>query len=372
MKYGRIRKRDRPNKKILALCGLIVSGALAIGIAYMTGDYAEYHAAEEEQKELVRELRIARAAEDMPLIDEADYATAIPEKAPGDAREEIIQAKPPNMVESQSDEIPENLLQSAASGLEDETQSVMQVSIPEQEPETQETEVSSFLSAEEPEGSVPASPAGKTDPVTGGQEQASAPPHQVGQYTGVDFTAARAKNSDFIAWLTIPGTKVDYPVVLTDNTVYYLTHGFTGKTSKLGTLFSLGKTDYKTPGKNIAIYGHHITDTSSGQKMFRPLLSYKQKSFWEKHQTVYLDSLYYCGKYRIFAVINMVNNTWDPSAASFASDDDFLAFIRQAQSQALYDTGMEIEETDHILTLITCDRSFASKEGRLVVMAVEE
>lgn len=361
MKYGRTRKRDRPNKKILALCGLIVSGALAIGIAYMTGDYAEYHAAEEEQKELVRELRIARAAEDMPLIDEADYSIDFPEKAPGDTRKEILQAKPPNMVESQSDEITENLLQSAASGPEDGTQSVMLVSIPEQELETPESE-----------SLVSASPAEKTNPVTGDHEQASAPPHQIGQYTGVDLTAAKAKNSDFIAWLTIPGTKVDYPVVLTNNMDYYLTHGFTGKTSKLGTLFSLGKTDYKTPGKNIAIYGHHITDTSSGQKMFRPLLSYKQKSIWENHQTVYLDSLYHCGKYRIFAVINMVNNTWDPSAASFDSEDDFLAFIRQAQSQALYDTGMEIQETDHILTLITCDRSFASKEGRLVVMAVEE
>ena len=109
--------------------------------------------------------------------------------------------------------------------------------------------------------------------------------------TGANLDACLSKNSDFVAWLKIPGTNVDYPVVLSDNVDFYLTHSFTGSESKLGTLFSLGKTDYSTPGKNIAIYGHHITNTTSGQKMFRPLLSYKSKSFWETHQTVYLDSI---------------------------------------------------------------------------------
>lgn len=190
--------------------------------------------------------------------------------------------------------------------------------------------------------------------------------------TGANLPACQAKNRDFVAWLKIPGTNVDYPVVITDSPDYYLTHIFTGQQSKLGTLFSLGKTDYETPGKNIAIYGHHITNTSSGQKMFRPLLSYKQKSFWEKHQTVYLDSLYHISTYRVFAVIDMVNGEWDPSTAAFSSDYAFLDFIQQAQSQSLYDTGVTVSAGDHILALITCDRSFASKEGRLVVMAVEQ
>ena len=191
-------------------------------------------------------------------------------------------------------------------------------------------------------------------------------------YTGANLSACKKKNSEFIAWLKIPGTKVDYPVVLTDRVDYYLVHNFNGKQSKMGTLFSLAKTDYETPGRNIAIYGHHITNTSSGQKMFRPLFSYKQKGFYDKHSTVYLDTLYHCGKYRIFAVINYVNGDWDPSTAYFANDDTFMDFIGTAQSLSLYDTGVTVTATDHIITLITCDRTFAAKEGRLVVMAVEQ
>ena len=190
--------------------------------------------------------------------------------------------------------------------------------------------------------------------------------------TGADLAACQAKNPDFVAWLKIPGTNVNYPVVLSDDTDYYLTHSFTGKQSKLGTLFSLKKTDYETPGRNIAIYGHHITNTSSGELMFRPLLSYKKQSFYERHSTIYLDSLYHSAAYKIFAVVNLVKGEWDPSTASFASDADFLAFIRQAQARSLYDTGVEVTAADRILTLITCDRSYAAADGRLIVLAVEQ
>lgn len=196
--------------------------------------------------------------------------------------------------------------------------------------------------------------------------------HLIGSNTGVDLTASQAKNRDFVAWLKIPGTNVNYPVVLSDDTDYYLTHSFTGKQSKMGTLFSLKKTDYQTPGRNIAIYGHHITNTSSGELMFRPLLSYKKQAFYEKHSFIYLDSLYHSAAYKVFAVVNLVKGEWDPSTAGFASDADFLAFIRHAQARSLYDTGVEVTAADRILTLITCDRGYAAADGRLIVLAVEQ
>ena len=196
-----------------------------------------------------------------------------------------------------------------------------------------------------------------------------APTPRIGK-TGVDLDACKAQNNEFVAWLKIPGTKINYPVVWTDNVDYYLTHTFSGKESKIGTLFSLGKTDYKSPGRNIPIYGHHIT--TSGGNMFQPLMSYKKRSFWESHMTIYLDSLYHLGEYTVFAVINMQNGEWDPAAASFSGDQAFLNFLRRAKAQALYDTGIEVNADDHIITLITCDRSYHDKDGRLLVMAVEQ
>lgn len=188
--------------------------------------------------------------------------------------------------------------------------------------------------------------------------------------TGVDLAACKAQNKDFVAWLQIPHTPVDYPVVSTDDTKHYLTHTFTGKKSYLGALFSLGKTDYFSPSQNIAIYGHHIR--SNKAVMFSPLLSYKDADYYAEHALIFLDSLYHTGAYRIFAVLNMRSGDWEPSRARFTDAAAFLAFVGRAKAQALYDTGVEVAANDEILTLITCDRSYDPVLGRLVVMAVKE
>ena len=191
----------------------------------------------------------------------------------------------------------------------------------------------------------------------------------VGEQAMVDLSAYLAQNPDFVAWLRIPGTNVDYPVVQTDNPDYYLNHTFSGKSSGVGTLFSLADADYAAPGRNIAIYGHHLR--SSGEKMFTSLMWYKNPDFYEDNKTVMLDSLYRHREYTIFAVMNMKVGDWEPSRTTFSGDAAFMAFVNRAKSESLYDTGVEVGADDHILTLITCDRSYVGKEGRLVILAVE-
>ena len=194
-------------------------------------------------------------------------------------------------------------------------------------------------------------------------------PPEIDIGTGADFAACLAQNNDFIAWIRIPGTNVDYPVVQTDNPDYYLNHTFSGKSSVVGTLFSLADADYAAPGRNIAIYGHHLR--SSGEKMFTSLMRYKNPDFYEDNQTIVLDSLYRHSEYTIFAVMNMKVGDWEPSRTTFSGDAAFMAFVNRANSESLYDTGVEVGADNHILTLITCDRSYAGKEGRLVILAVE-
>lgn len=194
-------------------------------------------------------------------------------------------------------------------------------------------------------------------------------PPEIDIGTGADLAACLAQNDDFIAWIRIPGTNVDYPVVWTDDAEHYLHHTFTGKQGAAGTLFSLMKTDYSIPSRNIAIYGHHLKST--GEKMFTSLMRYKNPEFYEDNQTIVLDSLYRRSEYTIFAVVNMKVGDWEPSRTTFSGDAAFMAFVNRAKSESLYDTGVEVGADDHILTLITCDRSYAGKEGRLVILAVE-
>lgn len=187
--------------------------------------------------------------------------------------------------------------------------------------------------------------------------------------SGIDLEACLAQSKDFVAWLSIPGTVISYPVVRSDDSAYYLSHLFSGKKSKLGCLFSLKSSDYRQPSQNIAIYGHHLSHSDA---MFSTLIDYKQEAYYAEHSVITLDSIYGRRSYRIFAVLNMKVSDWDPAAASFGNGKAFLQFVNRAKRKALFNTGVEVKENDHILTLITCDRSYGGASGRLIVMAVQE
>ena len=217
---------------------------------------------------------------------------------------------------------------------------------------------------------VTAMPEASGAPGVTGKVEASSAASEAGAGTRANLAACLAQNADFVAWLQIPGTNVDHPVVRTGNPDYYLTHAFSGKKSSAGTLFSLLSSDYRAPSRNLAIYGHHLS--SSGEKMFTSLMRYKDPEFYSDHETIYLDTLYRQETSRIFAVVSMHAGDWDASCANFATDEAFLAFVRRAREQSLYDTGVDVQASDRVLTLITCDRSYGGKDGRLVVMAVRE
>ena len=194
-------------------------------------------------------------------------------------------------------------------------------------------------------------------------------PTAVPVQSDIDLEACLTQNRDLVAWLTIPGTKINYPVVRSNNTEYYLHHLFAGKESKLGCLFSLTSSDYQTPSKNIAIYGHHISHSDA---MFSTLMDYKDASYCAAHSLIRVSSLYGERTYRVFAVLNMNVSDWDAATASFSSNESFLRFVNRAIEKSMVDTGVQVTAEDNILTLITCDRSYGGASGRLIVMAVQE
>jgi len=205
---------------------------------------------------------------------------------------------------------------------------------------------------------------------TSKQSQAQ-PSDRPSTLSGVNLAKLQSQNAEFIAWLQIPGTSVNYPVVQTSDTVFYLTHNFKRQKAKAGTLFSLPSTDYRTPGKNIVIYGHHLSHRPNA--MFSPLLNYKQAGYGRKHSKVLLDSVFRSNTYRVFAVVNWdIDGDWMPMQTNFSNTEEFAAFVQEAQRRSLYDTGVSVPENAEILTLITCDRSFGGANGRLAVMAVKE
>lgn len=75
----------------------------------------------------------------------------------------------------------------------------------------------------------------------------------------IDFAALKEENSDVYAWIYVPGTNVDYPVLQhpTDD-AYYLEHNMDGSKGLPGCIYSesVNTKDFTDP--NTVLYGHNM------------------------------------------------------------------------------------------------------------------
>ena len=177
-------------------------------------------------------------------------------------------------------------------------------------------------------------------------------------------------NSDFAGWITIEGTKIDYPVMMTKTDPdFYLRRNFNKEEDINGTLFMDARTDLVTPSTNIIIYGHNM---KSGQ-MFGGLKQYLDENYWKKHKQITFDTIYEKGTYEIIAVCLAEVRYQDEEgfryydfiqADSEESYDEFLENVKRLSVFA--DQEMPGYGTE-LLTLSTCN-SYV-EDGRLFLVA---
>lgn len=176
------------------------------------------------------------------------------------------------------------------------------------------------------------------------------------------------KNPDLAGWLTIPGTRIDYPVMYSpDEPERYLHANFEVSYSFAGLPFIDAACDPESG--NRIIYAHNMLDGS----MFRTLLKYQQKDFWQRNPVISFNTLYEEQEYEIVAAF--YDKVYKKSDTNFkfyqfydtsdqSSFDEAMAYYRE---HALYDTGVTAQCGDLFLTLVTC--AYQTENGRFVVVA---
>ena len=182
------------------------------------------------------------------------------------------------------------------------------------------------------------------------------------------FLELYQKNSDLAGWLTIPGTRIDYPVMYSpDEPERYLHANFDAAYSFAGLPFLDAACD--TESGNRIIYAHNMLDGS----MFRTLLKYQQKDFWQRNPVISFNTLYEEQEYEVVAAF--YDKVYKKSDTNFkfyqfydtsdqSSFDEAMAYYRE---HALYDTGVTAQCSDLFLTLVTC--AYQTENGRFVVVA---
>ncbi len=183
-----------------------------------------------------------------------------------------------------------------------------------------------------------------------------------------EFQALYAENPDTVGWLRIDGTNVDSVVMHAPYTMEkYLHTDFNGQYSARGTFYVAEKNDLQT-SDNIIIYGHHMNDGT----MFGQLEKFEDYAYWTQHPTIIFNTIYGYRTYEIVAAIKTrVLADWETGFKyyEYTGHDDmqFWEYVNFIQANRLYDTGIQLQSGDRLLTLSTC--AYHTADGRFILVA---
>lgn len=177
------------------------------------------------------------------------------------------------------------------------------------------------------------------------------------------------KNKSLIGWLKIDDTIIDYPVMQSNSSEYYLTHNYNQEYDRNGSIFMDPGCDVLKPSTNLILYGHHMR---SG-KMFGDLNKYSNEDYAKQHKLIQFDTIYEKGTYQVMYVFRSKIFYEDEITFKYyqfidaGSEAEFNSAMDAMADMALFDTGVRASYGDCLLTLSTCDNS--EEDGRFVVVA---
>ena len=184
----------------------------------------------------------------------------------------------------------------------------------------------------------------------------------------VDWDALRAVNPDIVAWVYVPDSPINYPVVQGDDNEEYLHKAFDGSTGWLasaGTIFldSTNSSDFSD--RNSALYGHHMNDGS----MFASLSDWQNNDEFNAHRDIYV--LTPQGNYRL-KTFALVKTTGDDALVqtTFSSDESYQSYIQDKLDRSVTTQQGEVLSAADIrqsMLFSTCEYSQA--DGRAVLFA---
>lgn len=194
-------------------------------------------------------------------------------------------------------------------------------------------------------------------------------PEDAALLRAVDFAALQEDTcADIYAWISIPDTRIDYPVLQhpSDDT-YYLNYNLDGSKGYPGCIYTEIENSRDFSDFNTVIYGHNMKNGS----MFHDLHSYEDESFLSDHPYVYIYTPDRVMRYRIFAAYPYDDRhlLYSFDYATPEGRAGYLSEIFSIRSMsAVLDDQVAVTSNDRLITLSTCVGS--QNEKRYLVQAV--
>lgn len=185
----------------------------------------------------------------------------------------------------------------------------------------------------------------------------------------VDFAALQAENADIYAWLYIPGTGINEPLVQSaDDSYYYLTHDSAGEENESGALFTeaaYNQKDFSDPA--VVIYGRN---TSKGRLFDGLQTAYSSPEGLKEHREVIIYLPEETIRYEVFAA-SPFRNYHLLHYFNFNNESRYRAFLQAVDSVKTLDANRNRKVTvtpDDPLLILSTNR-FRSKTMSYLVLA---
>lgn len=173
-------------------------------------------------------------------------------------------------------------------------------------------------------------------------------------------------NADIYAWICIPGTEIDYPILQhpTDDS-YYLNYNMSGTRGYPGCIYTerLNRKDFTD--FNTVVYGHNMRNNS----MFSTLHYFEDRDFFDACPYVYIYTGDRVLVYEIFAAYTSGNEhiLYANDFSQMEGRQSYLEGIFKSDKD-VYVRDVELSADSHIITLSTCIKGRA--QNRYLVQAV--
>ena len=203
-------------------------------------------------------------------------------------------------------------------------------------------------------------------PATDGTQSPSASPTASPVAQEIDFAALQAENPDIVAWITLDGTVIDYPILCRQgDDAYYHTRNVKGENSAAGSIYiqsSYNKTDFSD--FHTVIYGHNMRNGS----MFAALHKFEDESFFDAHDTIVIYTPTQKLTYTIFAAYAR-DDAHLMRKFDYSTAEGRQAFLDEIKTHKGSFRDVDLNTDSHIITLSTCIGS--ADDQRYILQAVQ-
>ena len=189
----------------------------------------------------------------------------------------------------------------------------------------------------------------------------------------IDFEGLWEINPEIYAWIRIPDTKIDYPILQHEgeDQGYYLTRDIYGENSQAGSIYTehYNRKDFTDP--NTLLYGHNMKNGS----MFHNVRYFAEREYFDEHEDLYI---YVPGKILKYQIITCYEYDDRHILGSFDFSDEevfeeYLEEIMNPRSMyTMVREGVELTPDNRIVTLSTCVANKPNNRRLLQAVFVEE